>query len=204
MRTKYALALVVMLTAAISVGIFSCATVPPTNYYVLGRSDHAGQMSETLPYTIAIAPFESETTHMRKKIAWRSETGRLGYYPYDKWAALPAEMFAFRMYQRAHSSNLFSRVVSGTASDDVDFILQGELISFEEMDTPEGWFGAVEARVELLRRDGTIVWSGTASHMEPATEEAVDAVVKAIADATEATITEMLSSIEESLREIQP
>ncbi len=194
------------LSMAAPLVLASCATsIPPTNYYVLGLSNSPAQtaVESSFPYTLAIAPFESESIYLRKKIVWRSGPNRLGYYSYDKWAALPAEMFSYRLYERAQSSGLFKSVVSDAASGSADLILRGRITAFEEVDTPEGWFGRVEVEAELTQSDGTVLWSGVAGHTEPAAEQSVQATVKAISRATEATITALLSSVEQALRDRQ-
>jgi ABC-type uncharacterized transport system auxiliary subunit len=202
MHARHMDGLTLALTAAILSCALSCASIPHTNYYVLGLSHNPDQTTHEskFPHTLAIAPFKSESTYARKKIIWRSGPNHLGYYPYDRWAALPAEMFSHRLYQRALNSNLFGRVLSGAASEDADLILKGRITSFEEVDTREGWFGKVEVEAELVQSDGTVIWSGIVGHTEPAAEESVDAAVNAIARATEATITIILSSAERSLR----
>lgn len=205
MRLRRLRGLATALTTAAPLVLTSCASIPPTNYYVLGLSHDLPQTAyeSSLPYTLAIAPFESESTYLRKKIVWRSGPNRLGYHSYERWAALPAEMFSHRLYQRAHSSGLFDRVVSDTSPDSADLILRGKVTAFEEVDTPEGWFGRVEVQAELTQDDGTVIWSGVAGHSEPAAEQSVQATVKALSDATEATITAILSSVEQALRDRQ-
>jgi ABC-type uncharacterized transport system auxiliary subunit len=139
---------------------------------------------------------------VRKKIIWRSEPNRLGYYSYERWAALPAEMFAFRMYERAHGSGLFRSVRAEGSRANADLFIGGKIIAFEELDTADGSYGKVEVKVELTDGDGKMIWSGVKSHTEPASGPGVEAVVKAIARATEAVITEALSSIELSIGEM--
>lgn len=193
------------LAAAVLVCAASCASIPPTNYYVLGLSREAGHTDggSKFAYAVSIAAFESEPVYLRKKIIWRSESNRLGYYPYDRWAALPAEMFAFRLYERAHEANLFKSVHTDTPPGRADLIVKGKIISFEELDTPDGWFGKVEAMVELTDPEGAVIWSGVVNRTEPAAEQSVEAAVKAMAEATEAVITEILDSIEQSLEQRQ-
>ena len=181
--------------------VLSCASIPPTNYYVLGlprESARSGGESR-FPHAVSIGPFESEPAYVRKKIIWRSESNRLGYYSYDRWAALPSEMFAFRMYERADGSGLFRSVRPEGSRAEADLFIGGKIIAFEEFDTADGSYGRVEVSIELTDGDGGTIWSGVKSHTEPTAEPGVGAVVEAIAAATEAVITEALSSIESSI-----
>lgn len=193
------------LVAAALLFAVSCASIPPTNYYVLGLPREPGRSSgeNKFPYSVSIEPFRSEPTYLRKKIIWRSESNRLGYYSYDRWAALPAEMFAFRLYERACGSNLFRSVSADGSREQTDLTLKGKIIAFGELDTAGGWYGIVEVKVELADRDGALIWSGIESHAEPAPEQSVEAVVGAIAGATEAVITSVLISVERSLEEMR-
>ena len=54
-------------------------------------------------------------------------------------------------------------------------------------------------KVELQSRDGKVLWSDIVRHEELAAEQSVEAVVTAIANATEAAITEILANVEKSL-----
>ena len=195
------------IVAGLGVGAFaltcvlSCASIPPTNYYVLGlprESARSGGESR-FPHAVSIEPFESEPTYVRKKIIWRSESNRMGYYSYERWAALPAEMFAFRMYERARGSGLFRSVRPEGSRSEADLFIGGKILAFEEFDTADGSYGRVEVALELTDGDGETIWSGVKSHTEPTTGPGVEAVVEAIAVATEMVITEALSSIESSI-----
>ncbi len=182
----------------------SCASIPPTNYYVLGFSD-ASQIADrdhVFPHTLAVANFDSKPLYIRKKIIWRSESNQVGYYSYEKWAALPAEMLSYRLFARANESRLFNRVIMGAAAIDADFVLTGTILSFEELAAPEGLFGKVEVKAELLRRDGTVLWTDIAGHAEPVTGQKMEDTVGAIATAAEKTITEILSSVEQIVRNL--
>lgn len=189
--------------AALAAGSLSCASIPPTNYYVLGlpREGNAPIGESNSSYTVSIAPFESEPAYMRKKIVWRSESNRMGYYSYEKWGALPAEMFAFRMYERAHGSGLFESVRSEGSRKEADLFIGGRIIAFEELDAADGLYGKVEVEIELSDGEGKIIWSGVENHTTPASERSVEAVVEAIADAADAVITKALVSIGLSLEE---
>lgn len=184
--------------------VLSCASIPPTNYYVLGLPHGSGNPdgASKFPYAVSVAPFASEPAYLRKKIIWRSETNRLGYYSSERWAALPAEMFAFRLYERAGDSNLFRSVHAGGPRNEADLILGGRIIAFEELDTDAGSFGNVEVELELVDKTGKRIWSATEGHAEPLSGQGVEAVVKALAVATESVITEALTSIEESLQKM--
>jgi ABC-type uncharacterized transport system auxiliary subunit len=180
------------------------ARIPPTNYYVLGFTDSQTQnpLESRFPYTLLVEPFESNSVYLQKKIVWRSGPNEIGYYPYEKWAALPSEMFTYRLYRYAQESGLFQRVYSIDAPRPTDLRLGGRIMAFEELDTPEGRFGHVSVSAELARADGTIIWNGESSHKIRMAEQTPEAVVNAIAAATEAVVAEMLSSIEQLLAQM--
>jgi ABC-type uncharacterized transport system auxiliary subunit len=180
----------------------SCASIPSTNYYVLGlprEPDRTGGESK-YPVSVFIEPFESEPVYLRKKIIWRSQAN-LGYYSYERWAALPVEMFAFRLYERSHSAGLFKSVRAGGSRDAVDLVISGKMIAFEELATANGHYGRVEAKIEIAERTGTVIWSGIESHSEPVSGHGIEAVVRAIAEATDAVVLKTLESIDLSLEQ---
>ncbi|GAB4341408.1 MAG: hypothetical protein Kow0099_18110 [Candidatus Abyssubacteria bacterium] len=180
------------------------AKIPPTNYYILGFSDTLtdGPPQARFPYTLLVEPFDANSVYQQRKIVWRSAPNELGYYPYDKWGALPTEMFTYRLSRSARESGLFQRVYPIAAPNAADLRLGGTLLAFEELDTPEGWFGHVRVSAELARADGTLLWSGEIEHKEPAAARTTEAVVEAIAASTETVIVEMLSSIERALTQM--
>ena len=181
----------------------SCASIPSTQYYVLGLPREPDRTSgeSKHPYSVLIASFESEAVYMRKKIIWRSQSNRLGYYSYEKWAALPAEMFAFRFYERTLSAGLFKRVNAEGSNNAADLIISGKIIAFEEQDDADGHYGRVTAKIQLADKDGVVIWSGVESHAEPVSEQNIEAVVRAIAGATDAVVTRALESMDSSLKE---
>jgi len=183
--------------------VASCASTPAPNYYTLEPStDAEPAIRETpLPYTLVIARFGAEQPYDSRRIVWRAGSNRLGYYPREKWASLPEEMFSYRLHERAYGSNMFRHVSLGVDADNADLILRGRITSFEELDTHDGWFGKVEMWAELAQKDGTVVWSGIVGHTERATEQNVDASVRAITEACEVVISSLLSHIDDSLRE---
>ena len=179
----------------------SCASIPSTKYYVLGlpREPDRAPGKSKYPYSVLIAPFESEPIYMRKKIIWRSQSNRLGYYSYEKWAALPAEMFAFRFYERSLNAGLFKRVNAEGSNDAADLVISGKIIAFEELDDADGHYGRVAAKIQIADKDGIVIWSGVESHAEPVADQNIEAVVRAIADATDAVVTRALESMDSSL-----
>ncbi len=186
--------------------ILSCSTtVPPATYYVLGSPQISAKPTPVAKfnYTLAVVHFESAETLLRKSIIWQNDS-QLGYYSYQRWAETPAEMFSYRLYQRALESGLFRHVIWGSGTGEVDLVLKGKITSFEEIDTPEGRCGKVQAEVALLKNDGTVLWSGLVGDTEPAAEENVKSVVSAITSATETAITSILSSVENTLGEEKP
>ncbi len=184
--------------------VVSCSTtVPPANYYVLVSPQIPLQKPpvDTFDYTIAVAHFESDETFLRKSIVWQTDTSQLGYYSGERWAETPAEMFSYRLYQRVLESGLFHHVVWGLTMGEGNLVLKGKITSFEELDTPERWYGKVQVEAVLLKSDGTVLWSGQVGDKEPAAEESVKAVVDAITKATDMTITTILLSLEQTLAE---
>jgi ABC-type uncharacterized transport system auxiliary subunit len=180
----------------------SCASIPSTNHYVLGlpRESDVATGKSKYTYSVAIAPFESEPVYMRKKIIWRSHSTRLGYYSYEKWASLPSEMLALRLYERCHSAGLF-KTVYAEGSGAADLVISGKVIAFEELESEDGHFGRVEAMIQIAERDGESIWSGVVSHAEPVGERNIRTVVQAIADATDEVLTQAIESMDSSLEE---
>ena len=189
------------LSASFLVALSCSTTIPPADYYVLGsqQASPRSNPASTLPYTLSVAHFESAETFLRKSIVWQTDENQLGYYSYQRWAETPAEMFSYRLYQRAHESGLFRQVVWGLSTGEADLIVKGKITSFEELDTSEGWYGKVQVEAVLLKSDGAILWSGLVGDTQPAAEKSVKAAVDAITKATEVTLTKILSSIEQTL-----
>jgi ABC-type uncharacterized transport system auxiliary subunit len=197
MRPRY---LPVVLSLCLFIG---CATsAPTTNYYVLGLpiKSIAPLQKTTSLYSLAIEQFDTRELLLRRNIVWRSDS-TVGYYTSDKWGELPGPMFTYRLYRRASESNLFSRVQLGAAAGKTDFILNGKVITFEEVDTREGSFGEVGLEAELTASDGKVIWSGNPGAKAPISGKGGGAAAQAISQATEETITILLSDVMNALQQ---
>jgi len=190
---------------ALALCLFACATqLTPTNYYVLGLPVAAPPPGEPVfPVSLAVASFEADSPLLRRNIVWR-ENNTIGFYTNERWAELPGRLFAHRLYRRAAGSGLFERVKLGAISNNADFSIRGKILTFEETTTAEGKFGKVAADVELLDQSGAVRWSGTLEKTEPVQGEGAQATVQAISRAAEATITSILSSVAQTLRQTEP
>jgi ABC-type uncharacterized transport system auxiliary subunit len=184
--------------------VAGCAVnIPPTNYYVLGLPLNPPPKGKAVfPYSLSIGMFRAESPLLRRNVIWRKDS-TFGFYSYEKWGELPARLFSYRLYRRTVASGLFSSVEFRAAAGETDLVLRGRLLHFEETTTSEGVFGTVNVEVRLVSKDGTSIWEGTTEKQVPVQGEGAKASVDAITKAAEETITSILSSIEQALRQYE-
>lgn len=199
-RTKFTAVLALFIVTCMA----GCAVkIPPTNYYVLGLPLSPPPKGKAVfPYSLTIGMFSAESPLLRKNVVWRKDN-TVGFYSYEKWAELPARLFSYRLYRRAVAAGLFTSVEFRAAAGETDLVLRGRLLHFEETTTSEGVFGTVAVEARLLSKDGTLIWTGTVEKRVPVEGEGAKASVAAITKAAEETITSILSSIEQALRQYE-
>jgi phospholipid/cholesterol/gamma-HCH transport system substrate-binding protein len=161
--------------------LVGCGSVPPTYYYRLdyGIDSPQSQNPDGLPVSVGITAFKSDLLYESEKIVYRDSKYEAKFYNYRKWIAPPRQLVVEKLVKEYRHANRFKRVVRLPASQPVDYILGGRLLSFEEWDEGNSWYGAVAISFCLMQPGSDeIIWEKTISERTPAsTREPAEVVI---------------------------
>jgi ABC-type uncharacterized transport system auxiliary subunit len=142
----------------------------------------------------AVAPIDDS-----RILRYESPT-QLKYYDEDRWVSEPTTMIpelSARYLERmgiAHQARVLPWVES------MDYILQGQILSFEEVVSGERREARVALELTLLRFPARqVVWDGTFRSLQPVSGDGVSAVVDALSAATHQVLKEGLTALSAQL-----
>jgi len=167
----------------LAAGLGACGGGPmhPIHFYSLNLPSVSAVSVPPYPVTLLVGHIQSPPMLRGDRILYHTGANELDAYPYQRWAAPPAEMVDVRLLHLLRGSGRYQSVTDLGSSARGDYIVRGRLDGFEEVDSG----GAIEARVVLElelfdeRADRT-VWSQFYSHDEPTQGRDVPGVVAAL------------------------
>ena len=169
---------VALLAAALAAG---CGGVPKTRYYTLNVPAAPAPSDPKTSYVLGIDRFRSPAMLRDDRIVYYLSTTEVSFYQYHRWGSDPATLLSEFTAQWLRSSGAFSQIRMLPSRERVDYVLGGNILDFEEVDSG----GTAKARLDftlaLVRsRDGKLVWSGEKRMETPISEGGVAGVVAAL------------------------
>jgi cholesterol transport system auxiliary component len=183
----------------------SCRSGPPSvDEYLLATRPppSAPSASPRLP-AIRVKPLVPRGFLDRKEIAWREGDVRAGAYHYRSWSEPPAELVTRRLIEALRARGAFEQV-DGTAPRSAGpFTLSGELLGLHEA-TDEGGahprgVAELELAVEVSGADPERAPIRRTLHARAevaASDESMEALVRALSDALERVLDELAPQVE--------
>ena len=151
--------------------------------------------------TIGVETFSAVTPLNDSRILKYESPTQLKYYQEDRWVSEPTTMipeFAARYLERmgiARQAGLLPWVES------MDYILQGQILNFEEVASGESHEARVALELTLLRfPNREVVWSGTFRARHTVASSTAPAAVEALSVATQDALKEGFGQLAESLQ----
>jgi len=157
-----------------------CGGGRPIRYYTVEVPPAPEPSTSKNPVTLLIGRISSPEILQGEAIVYRSGPNEIGTYDYHHWAEPPVLMVKVSLIRRLRASGKYQSVAELGSSAQGDYVLQGRLYDFEEVDT--GRMAAlVSMEFELFdRRTRTTVWSRFYSHSEPVQGRQIPDVVAAL------------------------
>jgi cholesterol transport system auxiliary component len=176
MRRK--IGFIVVALAAICVS--GCLGGRPIRYYTVEFPPALSSSASALPITLLVGRIGAPEILKDEPIVYRSGRNEIGTYQYHQWAEPPVRMVKIMLIRQLRASGEYRSVAELGSSAPGDYVLQGALYDFEEVDA-----GSIEALVsmefELVdRRTGKTVWTNFYSHREPVQGKTISDVVAAL------------------------
>ncbi len=194
----------VFLAILFSVAGIGCATIPQTHYYIL-RPENTATLSKRIDeqgLEIGVKDFLIDPPYDQDQIVYRIGSGsaEVGFYTYHRWAVPLSQMLP------SLAADGF-RGISGIASIEpirtgraYTAILEGRVISLEEIDTLEGIQIHTRIFLSLRLRDGSVIWSDVLTERSLAEANTVGDIVEKMRNALVALLTRGRESLALNLR----
>jgi ABC-type uncharacterized transport system auxiliary subunit len=169
-----------------SIGCTGCSVTSPrpaTHHYVLSLavSDTSGPRSSSL----IVRPIGARDPYNQERIVYRSSAYTFDLYNYHRWASTPAEQVTTWTRRILRSSGLFSQVLP-TSDGGADFLLDGTIQQFEEIDHDNSWEAALSIDFWLMRSGNrSPIWFQSYSVTQPAAKRNPEAIAEAMSRALE-------------------
>ena len=158
----------------------ACGGGRPVRYYTVVAPPAPEPSASKYPVTVLIGRIAAPELLQGEPIVYRSGPNEIGTYDYHHWAEPPVLMVKVALIRRLRASGKYQSVAELGSSAQGDYVLQGRLYDFEEVDT--GSMAAlVSMEFELFdRRTRKTVWSRSYSHSEPVQGKQIPDVVSAL------------------------
>ncbi|HEV2424558.1 MAG TPA: ABC-type transport auxiliary lipoprotein family protein [Terriglobia bacterium] len=170
--------LIPILSAAMALG--ACGSGRPIRYYTVDLPAAPPPATSVYPVALLIGHIGGPEILMDQPIAFRVGANQIGTYQYHLWDEPPVQMLKISLVRRLRATGKYQSVAELGSSARGDYVLQGRLYDFEEVDAG-GMSGLVSMEFELYdRKDRKLVWSRFYSHSEPVQGKDIADVVSAL------------------------
>jgi ABC-type uncharacterized transport system auxiliary subunit len=182
----------------------SCS-VPKTHYYVLEYPHTPPEAAPRVSRQIAVQPFRSNQVFSEERIAYRAGENQVNFYEYHRWANQPGELVTNYFIHRLRDSGLYAGVSTAKEGPPADFIVQGRILHFEEIDRGKEVSASVALELELMNgKTRASAWRSEAQCSKPLATRDMAGVTQGIHFCLDETATkllgEMYTQIEQSAR----
>jgi ABC-type uncharacterized transport system auxiliary subunit len=176
----------------------------PIAYYTLNPPLISDPPAVHYDVTLTVGRVNAPTVLRDDRILYRTGANQMGFYQTHHWSQPPPELVRTTILRTLRRSGQYQAVsgIEGPARG--DFILQGWLHDFEEVDG-QGILARIELRLELVQvKTGKVLWSHLYSRDEPVSGHDVPAVVAALNRNLDHGLEETLSGLNEYFRRNPP
>lgn len=163
-----------------AVGLGACGGGRPIRYYTMELPLAPQPSTSVYPVTLLIGRIGAPGILQDEPIAYRSGSNEIGTYDYHHWVEPPVRMLKVLLIRQLRASGKYQSVAELGSLAQGQFVLQGRLNDFEEVDA--GSTAALVAmEFELFdRKTGKIVWTHFYSNREPVQGKEISDVVSAL------------------------
>lgn len=184
------------LVALAVVALGGCLGGRPIRYYTVELPPEAEPPTSVYPVTVLVGHIGAPGILQDQPIVYRSGTNEIGTYKYHQWAEPPAQMVKIMLVRQLRASGKYQSVTELGGSPQGNFVLQGRLYDFEEVDTGS-LTALVSMEFELLDRNTRkTVWTHFYSHRDPVQGKQISDVVSALDRDLERGLTEVAAGLD--------
>ncbi len=157
-----------------------CGRGHPIRYYTLQLPPAPEASASVYPVTLLIGRMEAPAILEDEPIVYRTGPNEIDTYPYHLWVEPPVRLVKNMLIRRLRASGKFRAVAELGSAMQGDYVLQGKLYDFEEVNK-QGMEALVNIEFELLdRKTRSAVWTHYYSRSEPVQGKQIADVVAAL------------------------
>lgn len=160
-----------------------CSSVPEIHYYLLDNPLENPDFNQQPKHDkiLGVQLFDIAPLYDQDKIVYRESFYEAKFYNYHRWIAPPDEMITAETIDHITNSSLFKNVIQYPSTLNVDYILKGNILAFEEWDQENQWFSHIRLMVELFDMRGkNTLWKEIIEVKNPVAEKQPLELVKSI------------------------
>jgi len=159
----------------------SCGGGRPIEYYTLQFPAAPSPSPGAYPVTLLVGRIGAPESLQDDPIVYRSGPNGIGTYQYHYWDEPPVRMTRVMLIRTLRASGKFQSVSQLGSQATGDFVLQGRLDDFEEVDSGDSIAALVNMEFEMFdRKAHRTVWNHSYSRSEPVQGKKIADVVAAL------------------------
>ncbi len=145
---------------------------------------------------ISVQRFQADQV-FDERILFRENLNELNHYEFHRWAALPEDLVTNYFIHRLKDSGSYAEISAYKDGVPADFILQGRIRQFEEVDRGKEVLASVDLELELLNsKTRGQVWRSEAQCSRPLTTRDLTGVTEGIHACLEETAGKLLGEMQ--------
>jgi len=170
-----------LIVATLFLAAAACGAVRPIKYYQLEiPPPTAAAASPVFGVSLQVGNIESPPIMRDGRILYQVGTHEVGAYEYHRWVETPDRVVQDSLIRLLRSSGKFQSVETPRNVIKPDYIIQGKIYEFSEIDKPQV-FARVSLEIELHdTKTGRTVWSRIYTNEESVSGKEVPDVVHSL------------------------
>ena len=170
-----------LIVATLSLAVAACGAARPIKYYQLEiPPPTAAAASPVFGVSLQVGNIESPPIMRDGRILYQVGTHEVGAYEYHRWVETPDRVVQDSLIRLLRSSGKFQSVETPRNVIKPDYIIQGKIYEFSEIDKPQV-FARVSLEIELHdTKTGRTVWSRIYTNEESVDGKEVPDVVHSL------------------------
>jgi ABC-type uncharacterized transport system auxiliary subunit len=158
-----------------------CGGGRPIQYYTLDLPAAPPPSTSTYPATLLVGRIHAPEILQDEPIVYRSGPNEIGTYEYHYWDEPPVRMVRVMLIRTLRASGKYQSVAQLGSLAEGEFVLEGRLDDFEEVDRGAAIAALVTMEFELVdRKAHRTVWTHSYSRSDPVQGRQIAGVVAAL------------------------
>ena len=177
----------------------SCVATRPVRFYTIQPASPPANQGKPDVLVLLVGAITTPEALQDGRIRYRSGANESGAYEYDRWTERPGSIVRISLLRALRASGQYRRVLESSSQAAGDYVLQGRLYEFGEVDGASIQ-SKISLQVELIdRKTNRNVWDRMAEREEPVTGKTVPDVVQSLDRNLQRVVSETVAEIDKFL-----